>query len=189
MATTGTAFNAIAKAVSANVYKTKNASCILGITSASDTGNVSEVLTIQNSSYNQGKNNGRNALNDSRHVLALSGGVFQFQSTNSQWVMLAGNVTRTLSGTANLTLISGAGDFRRRGIPFKTTARISHVTGIAWVSTELEGPVFTISTTATTLDFGNDVAANLTRANRSSAFYMVKGTLATETSYTALTLW
>lgn len=187
MPTTGTAFNAKVAAKSGQPEK-KNASCILGLTSASSTGNVSEILTIQNSSFNSGKNNGVNALNDSRHVLALSGGVFQYNPPSTRWIMLTG-VTNYLSNVSNTVLKSGAADFFRKPIAFKTRSRIAFTSGISWTADELEGPSFSVTRTATFLDFGNDVAANLTRANRSSAFYMVKGTLATETSYTALTLW
>lgn len=187
MATTGTAFNSVAKAVSGQNYKIHNASCVLGLTRASDV--VSEPMSLATSAYKGGIKNGLPYATGTGHDKALSSGSFAYGPVANKWVVLGNNITATLSGVANTVLKSGAAQFFRRAIPWSTTPYITFCSGIAWVATELEGPVFTVTKTATHLSFGTDVAAQLSRTSRSSVFYMVTGKLATETSFQNLSIW
>lgn len=189
MPTTGTAFNAVGKAVSTEVFKKRNASCILGTTSASSTGNVSQVLTLANSCQRGGVKGGLPYESGVGHVKALSGGSFAYQSASTKWVMLGNNVTTTLSGASNTVLKSGAGDFFRRAIAWTTSPYISFLTASAWSASELEGPVYTSTQSATHQSMGNDIAAQLSRTSRSAIFYMAGKLTATKTNYSSLTLW
>lgn len=190
MATTGTWLPAQQTPAKSGQPFKKNVSCILGITSASNTGNVSEVLPITTSAYIGGSKSGLPIVSTTwGRAKALSTGTFCYGPTANKWIMKANSVTTTISGVSNTVLTSGAADFRRRSIPYKLTARTAFLSTLQWNSNEIEGPTYTLTISASNPSFGNDVAAVLSATNRSSLFYMVTGKLATETSYPSLSLW
>lgn len=184
----GTAFNAVTKAVSANNYKTKSSATILGAGNFVS-GNITNDLSIAENSYHHGRNNGLPYAAGIGHDKALSSGTFAYGPKANKWVMLGNSVTTELSGVSNSVLKSGAAHFFRKRVHFKTTARTAFLSTLQWNSNEIEGPTYTLTISASNPNFLDDVAANLSRTQRSSLFYMVTGKLATETSYSSLSLW
>lgn len=183
-----TAYNSKIAAKSGQPEK-KNASCVLGLTISSSGGQISEILTLQNSTARAGVKNGGVYESGVGHVKALSGGTFAYGPAANKWVMLGNAVCLTLSGTSNTVLKSGAAHFFRRPIHFKTGDRITFLDSLTWTSNTITGCTYAFTRNATLTAYGNDVAANLSRVNRSSLFYMVTGKLATETVYPTLNLW
>lgn len=187
MATTGTAFNSVTKAVSGNAYKKRNAATILGAGNFTS-GNITNSLTLAQNAYKTRKNGYPLVSSTWGRDKALSSGTFAYMAA-TKYIMLGNAVTLTISGVSNTTLKSGGADFFRKPIPFKTTARTAFLSGLSWTATELEGPVFSFTVSASNPSFGNDVAAALSSSSRSAAFYMVSGITATKTNYKTLTLW
>lgn len=189
MATTGTNFNSISAAKSGQPFK-KNVSCILGLTSASSTGNVSEVMTIANSCFKGGSIGGLPITGVNNGVAkALSTGTLAYNPTASQWIMCGNGVTSKISNVANTVLKSGAADFRRRSIPYKLTARTAFLSTLQWNANEIEGPSYTLTISASNPSFGNDIAAILTASARSSVFFNIGKATPVEVAYQTLTLW
>lgn len=185
-----TAFNSISKAVSTEVYKTKRSSCVLGLTSVSAGGQISQVLTLADSTQRGGSKGGLPVVSTVfGKVKALSGGTFAYGPADRKYIMKGSNVTSTISGVANTVLKSGAADFFRRPIAYKTGDRITFLDTLQWVSNTITGCTYTFTRNNTLTAYGNDTAAMLTRTSRGSVFYMVKGTIATETSWPSITLW
>lgn len=188
-----TAYNSISKSVSTENYKTKNASCVLGLTRASSV--VSEPMSLATSANRGGQKNGYPVVSTTfGKVKALSAGTFAYGPAANKFVMLGNNVCITLSGTSNTVLASSAADYRRRSNPFKLTSRTTFLLTLSWTSTSISGPRYTFTESDSTIVLnmggtGTDTVADLSAANRSSVYYMVNGKQHTETAYKALTLW
>lgn len=183
-----TAFNSFTKAVTGQNYKTKNASCVLGLTQASSV--VSEPMSLATSANRGGSLQGLPLVSTTHgRVKALSAGTFAFGPAQNKWVMLGNNVCRTLSGTSNTILANSSAEYFRRPIAFKTGDRITFLDSLTWTSNSLSGCTYSFTRNATLTAYGSDTEAALSRTARGTAIIMVDGKIATEYDYKALTLF
>lgn len=166
------------KAVSANAYKNNGATVMYGGNVPTGNTNSLDYTYIGRRSFFPGPK-----VVTGRTGKALSGGDFAYQVAG-KWVMVGGNVTATLAGVANTSLLSGAADFGRRSINKMINLRSTFVTAWSWTMGSTTTYTATksnkniiVGTVGVSNQYGNDNEATSSRTLPGELTYM-KGAVA-----------